>query len=109
MSILGNLAPKQPMTTGPNGERRPTSSVAVVVAAAEEIVSRHVVYPEPPVTRKSTRLPTQFRTDAVPEQHPFALRYRDVERVNWESCARVLDDDTRRRNLSRGWADRTSA
>ena len=24
--------------------------------------------------------------DAVPEQHPFSLRYREVERVDWESC-----------------------
>ena len=46
--------------------------------------------------------------DAVPEQHPFALRYRDVERVDWESCARVLDDDARQRSLSRGWADRAN-
>ena len=47
--------------------------------------------------------------DAVPEQHPFALRYREVERVDWESCARVLDDSVRRRSLARGWADRTDA
>ena len=46
--------------------------------------------------------------DAVPEQHPFALRYREVERVDWESCARVLDDDARRRSLARGWADRAN-
>ena len=45
--------------------------------------------------------------DAVPAQHPFDLRYREVERVDWESCARVLDDDTRRRSLSRGWSERT--
>ena len=45
--------------------------------------------------------------DAVPEQHPFALRYHEVERVNWESCARVLDDGERRRSLSRGWAEQT--
>ena len=45
--------------------------------------------------------------DAVPEQHPFALRYHEVKRVDWESCARVLDADARRRRLARGWADRT--
>ena len=44
--------------------------------------------------------------DAVPERHPFALRYHEVERVDWESCARVLDDDTKQRSLVRGWADR---
>ena len=46
--------------------------------------------------------------DAVPEQHPFALRYHEVERVDWESCARVLDDGARQRSLVRGWADRTN-
>lgn len=45
--------------------------------------------------------------DAVPEKHPFALRYHEVERVDWESCARVLDNDTRRHTLSRGWAEQT--
>ena len=46
--------------------------------------------------------------DAVPEQHPFALRYHEVEPVDWESCARVLDDGARQRCLARGWADRTN-
>ena len=41
--------------------------------------------------------------DAVPEEHPFALRYREVRPVDWESCARVLADDARRRSLTRGW------
>ena len=45
--------------------------------------------------------------DAVPDEHPFALRYREeVRRVDWESCARVLADDARRRSLSRGWRGR---
>ena len=45
--------------------------------------------------------------DAVPDEHPFALRYREeVRRVDWESCARVLADDARRRSLSRGWRER---
>ena len=46
--------------------------------------------------------------DAVPEQHPFALRYHEVGRVDWESCARVLDEGARQRSLVRGWADRTN-
>ena len=41
--------------------------------------------------------------DAVPEQHPFRLRYRDVRHVDWESCARVLDDAVRRRRMEEGW------
>ena len=44
--------------------------------------------------------------DAVPEEHPFALRYHEVRRVDWESCARVLADDARRRSLIRGWSER---
>ena len=44
--------------------------------------------------------------NAVPEEHPFALRYREVRRVDWESCARVLADDARRRSLTRGWQGR---
>ena len=44
--------------------------------------------------------------DAVPDRHPFELRYHEVERVDWESCARVLDSDVRRRSLSRGWSER---
>ena len=43
--------------------------------------------------------------DAVPDEHPFALRYHEVRRVDWESCARVLADDARRRTLSRGWGE----
>ena len=41
--------------------------------------------------------------DAVPQQHPFELRYRQVRHVDWESCARVLDDEARRRRLASGW------
>ena len=43
---------------------------------------------------------------AVPDEHPFALRYHGIKRVDWESCARVLADDARRQGLSRGWASR---
>lgn len=41
--------------------------------------------------------------DAVPDRHPFTLRYREVERVDWESCARVLGDEAKREVLARGW------
>ena len=44
---------------------------------------------------------------AVPDEHPFALRhYREVRPVDWESCARVLADDAKRRSLARGWSER---
>lgn len=41
--------------------------------------------------------------DAVPRRHPFEMRYHDVEPVDWESCARVLDDEARRQVLRLGW------
>ena len=41
--------------------------------------------------------------DAVPTEHPFALRYHQVEPVDWESCTRILSDDARRESLARGW------
>ena len=44
--------------------------------------------------------------DASPDEHPFALRYHEVERVDWESCARVLSDDAKREWLDRGWTIR---
>lgn len=41
--------------------------------------------------------------DEVPEQHPFELRYSKVEKLPWESCARVLDKENRKKYLSQGW------
>ena len=41
--------------------------------------------------------------DAVPEEHPFALRYHHVEKVDWESCARVLANNTRQKSLAQSW------
>ncbi len=41
--------------------------------------------------------------DAVPKKHPFQLRYHRVEKVDWESCAQVLDTEERKRFLMRGW------
>ena len=42
--------------------------------------------------------------DAVPEQHPFSLRYQEnVGRINWESCARVLDRADKQKHLMEGW------
>lgn len=43
--------------------------------------------------------------DAVPKKHPFQMRYHRVEKVDWESCARVLDAEERKRYLTRGWAE----
>jgi hypothetical protein len=43
--------------------------------------------------------------DAVPKQHPFELKYREMQKVPWESCVLVLDSAERKVRLLRGWAD----
>jgi superfamily II DNA or RNA helicase len=42
--------------------------------------------------------------DAVPEQHPFDIRYTSVEKVDWETCREVLDAGEKWRVLSEGWS-----
>ena len=41
--------------------------------------------------------------EAVPPQNPFEIRYNMIKPINWESCARVLNDVERRRYLLKGW------
>jgi len=41
--------------------------------------------------------------DAVPEAHPFELRYTEVEPIDWETCSAVLDGGEKRRVLRVGW------
>ncbi len=41
--------------------------------------------------------------DAVPNQHPFELRYHQVKHVPWESCSKVLDAADQKRHLTQGW------
>jgi len=41
--------------------------------------------------------------DEVPRQHPFDIRYERIEKIDWERCARVLDDAAKREALSQGW------
>ena len=42
--------------------------------------------------------------DNIPEKHPFEARYNDnVENIDWESCAKVLDNREKRRVLEKGW------
>jgi superfamily II DNA or RNA helicase len=41
--------------------------------------------------------------DAVPEAHPFELRYTYVAPIDWESCQQVLDAQEKRRVLSAAW------
>lgn len=49
----------------------------------------------------------QRRIDEVPKAHPFGLRYHvNVERIDWESCVKVLDRAEKRAHLKRGWTQR---
>ena len=41
--------------------------------------------------------------DAVPEKHPFEMKYDKIEPVNWEECEKVLDSRDRKRYLMNGW------
>ena len=41
--------------------------------------------------------------DAVPNQHPFEIKYHKIERIDWESCYRVLDNMERKRCLLKSW------
>jgi hypothetical protein len=41
--------------------------------------------------------------DALPKSHPFEIRYAKVEKINWESCAQVLDRREKERVLKAGW------
>jgi Helicase conserved C-terminal domain len=42
--------------------------------------------------------------DAVPQRHPFEMRYQSIERIDWESCERVLDDHVKREALKVPWS-----
>jgi len=41
--------------------------------------------------------------DAVPNAHPFEIRYAKVEKIDWESCSQVLDNAEKLRILKKGW------
>lgn len=41
--------------------------------------------------------------DALPEIHPFDLRYTTVQKVDWETCREVLDAGEKWRVLQQGW------
>lgn len=45
----------------------------------------------------------QHTIDAIPEQHPFEIRYNKIERISWEDCSAVLDSANRRKHLTCGW------
>jgi hypothetical protein len=41
--------------------------------------------------------------DELPKTHPFELRYTNVEKVEWESCRRVLNETEKKKTLLKGW------
>lgn len=43
------------------------------------------------------------RINATPTQHPFNIRYRAVEKIDWESCARVLSSEAKKQKLIAAW------
>ena len=40
---------------------------------------------------------------AVPKQHPFDIKYHRIEKLDWESCERVLAPSAKRAVLLKGW------
>lgn len=45
----------------------------------------------------------QKTIDAVPKQHPFEIKYHNIEKVSWESCTEILDEHQRKKHLLQGW------
>jgi len=41
--------------------------------------------------------------DAVPNQHPFEIKYHKIDRIDWESFSKVLDNLERKRQLLKSW------
>ena len=41
--------------------------------------------------------------DAVPDRHPFEMRYHEIRKVPWETCTEVLDGSARNQHLRQGW------
>ncbi|MDA2911236.1 SWF/SNF helicase family protein [Nitrospiraceae bacterium AH_259_D15_M11_P09] len=39
----------------------------------------------------------------VPKQHPFDIKYQRIEKVDWETCERVLSASAKWAALTRGW------
>jgi len=54
-------------------------------------------------TARGERDRAQQIIDEVPQQHPFELRYTQVEKVDWEACTEVLADRAKWEVLSQGW------
>ncbi|PWN06472.1 phospholipase D-like domain-containing anti-phage protein [Rhodohalobacter mucosus] len=40
----------------------------------------------------------------VPKEHPFEMRYHQIENIDWETCERVLFEDDKKEQLLKGWS-----
>ncbi|MCX7408760.1 MAG: phospholipase D-like domain-containing protein [Planctomycetales bacterium] len=40
---------------------------------------------------------------AVPKQHPYDIKYQRIEKIDWETCERVLSPTAKRTALTKGW------
>lgn len=40
--------------------------------------------------------------DTIPPLHPFEMKYNQITKVPWESCAKVLDSVDRKQYLMKG-------
>jgi hypothetical protein len=40
---------------------------------------------------------------AVPKQHPFDIKYQRIEKIDWETCEKVLAPAAKRAALVKGW------
>lgn len=41
--------------------------------------------------------------DGIPQRHPFEIRYDKPVPIDWESCAKVLDNYEKKQHLLNGW------
>ncbi|MEW5920664.1 MAG: phospholipase D-like domain-containing anti-phage protein [Bacillota bacterium] len=47
------------------------------------------------------------RIDEIPQKHPFDIRYQQhIEKIDWETCAQVLNGEEKKKHLSKGWNDK---
>jgi hypothetical protein len=58
---------------------------------------------EPLVVALGEKEQAQKTIASIPESHPFEIRYAKVEKIDWESCRKVLDRKEREMVLKNHW------
>ena len=43
------------------------------------------------------------KIDTVPKVHPFEFRWERIEEVDWETCYKVLEEDSQLDELKKSW------